>query len=63
MNFKLFLYAFGLAIFMEGFFYAVFAKKLPAMFLYMAGQGSSLLRKGGLIAMLAGVAVIALAKF
>lgn len=62
MNFELFFCALGLAIFMEGLFYTIFARKLPNLFLYMAEQNPSLLRRGGVIAILAGVAVIALAR-
>ena len=62
MNIELFVCALGLAIFMEGLFYAVCAKKLSGIFLYMAAQRPSTLRAGGIIAMLAGLAAIALVR-
>lgn len=62
MDFELFFCALGLAIFMEGIFYAACAKKLPGMFLFMAAQRPSALRLGGFIAMLAGLGIIALTR-
>lgn len=62
MNIELFLCALGLAVFMEGLFYAACAKKLPEMFLFMSAQRPARLRLGGFSAMLAGLALIALAR-
>ena len=62
MNLELFFCALGLAIFMEGVFYAACANKLPGLFIYMAAQRPSSLRLGGVIAMLAGLGVIALTR-
>lgn len=62
MNIELFFCALGLAVFMEGVFYAACAKKLPGMFLFMAAQAPSTLRLGGIIAMLAGLGIIALTR-
>lgn len=62
MNLELFFCALGLAVFMEGLFYAVCASRLPAMFSFMATQRPATLRAGGLIAMLAGLGLIALIR-
>lgn len=62
MNLELFFCALGLAVFLEGLFYAICAAKLPAMFSFMAAQRPAALRAGGFIAMLAGIGLIALIR-
>lgn len=62
MNLELLLCAIGLALFMEGLFYASCAKKLPQILLFMAAQPPSSLRLGGIIAMLAGLGLIAVVR-
>lgn len=62
MNLELFFCALGLALFLEGLFYAICATKLPSMFSFMAAQRPSALRAGGFVAMLAGIGLIALIR-
>lgn len=45
---------------MEGMFYTLFSKKLPRLCLRMSGEKPAFFRKFGILAMLAGLLIVAL---
>ncbi|SKA80289.1 DUF2065 domain-containing protein [Desulfobaculum bizertense] len=62
IDWKLFLTAMGLALVMEGVFYALAAPKLPSLFKMMAERSSAEIRIMGLMTALIGLLVVWLVR-
>jgi hypothetical protein len=57
-----FVTALGLALVMEGAFYALFPDRMKKMMLHLMGQPPNTLRIGGLLAAIAGVGIVWLVR-
>ncbi|MGM0645354.1 MAG: DUF2065 domain-containing protein [Thermodesulfobacteriota bacterium] len=61
-NLHFFLTALGLAFILEGLPYFIWAERMPAILALLAEQPTGRLRRYGLLALIGGLALIALAR-